>query len=125
MREERKNFFYRTFFFASARGHIRFGWNLIIFGWKSLKKCPMSSDSYVESLAVLDTLINDVELGKAQLLDGRGNVNWVDQRFGNSMLHVLAFRDLCDQLKLLIAFGADVNVRNKVRTSHCLYSKIS
>jgi ankyrin repeat protein len=76
----------------------------------------MSSDSYVESLAVLDTLINDVELGKAQLLDGRGNVNWVDQRFGNSMLHVLAFRDLCDQLKLLISFGADINVRNKVRT---------
>ena len=72
-------------------------------------------------LRLLDACFDDVGYAR-YLLDSKlpgdraikTKVNWRDQQTGVSILHLLVYSELEAAVSLLVAYKADVNIRNKV-----------
>jgi ankyrin repeat protein len=78
------------------------------------KVLALKREKYEEGLDLLDACIDDISYAKYLLKNGSQSLNWKDSLSGISILHTLVYNDLWQSALLLLEFGADPNIYNKV-----------
>ena len=82
---------------------------------KLVKNLKTEGISWEGGLELLDACVDDIGYARYLLNQGNRNFNWKETESGVSILHTLSYTDSVQALKLLVEFGADVNIRNKVQ----------
>lgn len=78
---------------------------------KSLKTKGTDAESGLE---LLDACVDDIAYARKLLSNGNRCFNWKDPESGASLLHLLSYTDSWKQVNLLLEYGADPNLTNKV-----------